>query len=305
MPDETVTLKSNNKSDVTGTITQDKISWTYADLGTDANGSVVAEDLTSGKWSGSFNFNIELVSEDVAGDVIELPDINKDVSEMTWPEIQAIAKAGKTTDYGIEVGFTKAVNDSVNAQVTEIGSDYIEFATTNKVVVYDSASQQTVSVGGTNINHYNASFYRAPQVNNGTTNTTTVGYNGSNIQSQVHAWFDAQSDEFKASVKESNVTYETATLTFDGSKYSQTAANGTVEVAEKVYIPTKADLEAGKFASNPAYTRNYFWTSTPFAFSGDAGAHHSFGRFYYGGYGYVSNNYGNYNYGAVALFKIG
>ena len=60
VPDETVELHTNNKSDVAGIITQDKTSWIVSELGTKANGLVKADDLTSGKWSGTFNFNINL-----------------------------------------------------------------------------------------------------------------------------------------------------------------------------------------------------------------------------------------------------
>ncbi len=172
-------------------------------------------------------------------------------------------------------------------------------------MVDSTGFSDSVSVGGNNV-PYNVvlAFYAGPQVNNGVTNTATVGYHNSNIRNQINAWFNAQSDEFKSSIKESNITYETATLTFDGSNYSQTI-NGSVEVAEKVYIPSKADLESGKLASNPAYTSNYFWTSTPYAFSGYAITNRSFGSFYGGNGGFVGYDNGYDYHGAVALFKIG
>ena len=69
VPDETVNLYTKNKDMQIGTITQDKTEWTYSTLNTDAVGQITAQDLTAGKWSGTFNFNIYINS--VLGDVIE------------------------------------------------------------------------------------------------------------------------------------------------------------------------------------------------------------------------------------------
>ena len=66
-PDETVDLYSNNKTVQTGVITQNKITWTVSELGKTANGLVVADGITAGKWSGTFNFNINLSG--VLGDI--------------------------------------------------------------------------------------------------------------------------------------------------------------------------------------------------------------------------------------------
>lgn len=61
-PDATVTMKDVNsiKADVTGTITQDKTSWIYSEMDTDATGSISATGLTAGTWNGTFNFAIAL-----------------------------------------------------------------------------------------------------------------------------------------------------------------------------------------------------------------------------------------------------
>ena len=62
IPDETVTMKDVNsiKADVTGTIEQNKTSWIYSEMDTDAKGSVSAQGLTAGTWNGTFNFAIAL-----------------------------------------------------------------------------------------------------------------------------------------------------------------------------------------------------------------------------------------------------
>lgn len=61
-PEPTVTFSQEGKDDVIATITQGKTGFTSSDLvaATPAPGSVTAEDLSAGKWNGSFQFAIEL-----------------------------------------------------------------------------------------------------------------------------------------------------------------------------------------------------------------------------------------------------
>ena len=64
-PEGNVVLKQAGKSDVTATISQEKTSFTYNDIITDANtstGEVVAEGLTAGSWKGEFVFNVKIVT---------------------------------------------------------------------------------------------------------------------------------------------------------------------------------------------------------------------------------------------------
>ena len=90
-PAESVTMKQKGKADVTGTITQattkfyaknntatmaagsilmnaldtDTVSpKTEEDVKSEASGTVDAQGLTAGKWSGTFNFDIQLINED-------------------------------------------------------------------------------------------------------------------------------------------------------------------------------------------------------------------------------------------------
>lgn len=291
---DTVALHINQDKKYFGAKKTDKQEKIDADKWTEINGVVKANIPNSGSYKGNFKFEYGLV------DVIE----GTPLSEMTFTQIQSIARAGKTNEYDINIGDTIKVNDSVDAEIIAIGSDYIEFTTMQKVVDA-SGSPDSVSVGRINVK-YNAvsSFYAGPQVNNGTTNATQVGYVGSNIQSQVNAWLDAQSDEFKASLQDIEREYEVATLSFDDSKYSQ-AITGTVKDIEKVYIPTKTELNR-VYQYVTALRNTYFWTATPYAasdYTADAGR--SFGIFYFGISGAIGKGNGSSNNGAIVLFRIG
>ena len=81
VPDETVVLSTTNKDSVTGNITQSKVKWAYADLGTTIKGKLSVEGLSAGKWSGSMNFTISMNNfegnvnseEDVTYKSIDMP----------------------------------------------------------------------------------------------------------------------------------------------------------------------------------------------------------------------------------------
>lgn len=62
IPDNSFVLTSDGKDDVTATVTQDKMLWVQDDMGTVANGTVTAEDLTAGQWAGTFTFHIGIDS---------------------------------------------------------------------------------------------------------------------------------------------------------------------------------------------------------------------------------------------------
>ena len=77
VPDENFNLQSSGKTDVTSTVTQSKTSFDYEDaskkdvsnvrVGTTTQGSVTAQGLSAGNWSGKFNFNISLEEKLEAG----------------------------------------------------------------------------------------------------------------------------------------------------------------------------------------------------------------------------------------------
>ncbi len=99
VPDNTVDLYSNNKSMQTGTITQDIISWCWFEMNNLANGQVIADGITAGKWSGNFNFNIHIEKtggELVLGDLIIPPVEDWDESDPT--ELNLSPNDTKTLD---------------------------------------------------------------------------------------------------------------------------------------------------------------------------------------------------------------
>ena len=60
IPDNFLTLSSINKDSIIGLINQDKIEWSYYDTNIDGIGTIEANDMTAGKWNGTFNFNVKL-----------------------------------------------------------------------------------------------------------------------------------------------------------------------------------------------------------------------------------------------------
>ena len=73
VPDDFFYLYSINKDGAITSVYQDKTSWTYDEFNVLAEGTVLADFITAGKWKGTFNFNIFIDEERVAGDII-LPD---------------------------------------------------------------------------------------------------------------------------------------------------------------------------------------------------------------------------------------
>ncbi len=74
VPEETFKLHSIKKEDQTATISQDKTSWTYSTLSTDANGQIKAPAITAGKWLGTFFFNINM--DKLSGDAVDTDHIH-------------------------------------------------------------------------------------------------------------------------------------------------------------------------------------------------------------------------------------
>lgn len=64
VPDGTVTLTQPGKADVTGTITQTKTDFTYADLKDGAiaqtTTDISASDLSAGEWTGRYSYTVSL-----------------------------------------------------------------------------------------------------------------------------------------------------------------------------------------------------------------------------------------------------
>lgn len=83
IPDETVTMKDVNsvKTDVIGTISQDKTEWLYNEMNVDATGSISVQSLTAGTWKCVFYFNIALANtENVVEDELTSEPTIKNLS---------------------------------------------------------------------------------------------------------------------------------------------------------------------------------------------------------------------------------
>lgn len=82
IPDTEVVLSdSKGKADVTGQVAQDQTQFEFTADGADeqvTNGTVTANDLTAGDWTGSFNFKIDM-QETKIGDDITLTSDNLEV----------------------------------------------------------------------------------------------------------------------------------------------------------------------------------------------------------------------------------
>ena len=83
IPDETVTMKDVNsvKTDVIGTISQDKTEWLYNEMNIDATSSVSVQNLIAGTWKGVFYFNVALANtENVVEDELTSEPTIKNLS---------------------------------------------------------------------------------------------------------------------------------------------------------------------------------------------------------------------------------
>ena len=73
IPDTEVVLSdSKGKADVTGQVAQDQTQFEFAADGADeqvTNGTVTANDLTAGDWTGSFNFKIDMQETKIGDDI--------------------------------------------------------------------------------------------------------------------------------------------------------------------------------------------------------------------------------------------
>ena len=88
-PDKSFTLTAKNKNAETASINQDKTSWKVDNFDTDAIGSVSAPNLTAGKWTGAFNFNINLEGELPVSVTAGLYDENDNLIK-SWDKLEAL-----------------------------------------------------------------------------------------------------------------------------------------------------------------------------------------------------------------------
>ncbi|MBR5566170.1 MAG: leucine-rich repeat domain-containing protein [Roseburia sp.] len=94
VPESNITLTQEGKDDITATISQNKTSWTFNEMGTNTSGNISAPDLSAGMWNGTLYFDITL--EGALALAPGLYDANG-VMLATWEE--AGIDAEKTYDY--------------------------------------------------------------------------------------------------------------------------------------------------------------------------------------------------------------
>ena len=136
-PDKDFNLKSSGKTDVTSTVTQSKTSFDYEDaskkdvsnvrVGTTTQGSVTAQGLSAGNWSGKFNFNISLEEKLEAG----LYDKNG-VMLASWDEAGIDLSVDYTYDNVVNEtasGYYVLTNDYPDATKVVIPSDVTSIGT--------------------------------------------------------------------------------------------------------------------------------------------------------------------------------
>ncbi len=126
-PDDNFKLYASGKDSQEATINQDKTIWTVHDFNTDANGTISADGITAGKWTGAFNFNINFESDDtsiqldekVLGDLI-VPDIkewNGQTLENTYTmnvgDIGVIEAINENEDVSTKLTITSSNEDVV------------------------------------------------------------------------------------------------------------------------------------------------------------------------------------------------
>lgn len=94
VPESDIILTQEGKDDIIATISQNKTSWSFNEMGTDISGSISVPDLSAGMWTGTLHFDILL-----EGALALAPGLYDENGVMlaTWDE--AGIDAEKTYDY--------------------------------------------------------------------------------------------------------------------------------------------------------------------------------------------------------------
>ena len=144
VPDSTVNLYTKNKNSQVGTITQDKASWKFDNFDTDANGQITAQGLTAGKWSGTFNFNINLDSHEelVLGDLV-LPPVGFYATSPAQASASQVvnAKIGDSGNIDIVYNGKDVAKDST---ITSSNEDVVKVDKNRLTAVGEGTSTVTV-----------------------------------------------------------------------------------------------------------------------------------------------------------------
>lgn len=124
----------NKKADVAASVTQKETEWTSAEVtptGTSKKGSVSAPDLTSGKWQGTFMFNIKLFDDNadhihsyVDGICTECGEKEPNAEAHTHSYTENITKEATCTEAGAKT-LTCSCGDTKTESIPATGHDYV------------------------------------------------------------------------------------------------------------------------------------------------------------------------------------
>ena len=146
VPDKNFNLYAKNKNAVAAGISQDKTAWKYTDFDTDAKGVIEAKDITAGKWTGKFNFNIFLDSNEdkVAGDVITDGEVNPTAkTDLRYTgNPQELLNPGKSSKK-LLYSFDKKNWTSTIPTATEIGSYTVYYKPAN---TFEEGSPKSIDI---------------------------------------------------------------------------------------------------------------------------------------------------------------
>ncbi len=129
-PDDNFKLYASGKDSQEATINQDKTTWRVSDFDTDANGTISAPTITAGKWTGAFNFNINLESNyEEIPQTLEagLYDLDNNLIK-SWAEL---------LDMGLDIEKDCSVNDATNSGTTILRSNNL----TGKLVLPNTVTK--------------------------------------------------------------------------------------------------------------------------------------------------------------------
>ena len=148
VPDETVSLYSKNKNMQIASISQDKTTWHYDDFDTDANGIINANTITAGKWSGTFNFNINLI--DGISEVKVLSDIILPPDEWNGQEAMGVAELETSNVMSLDTALSQSMDESLINDVVVTSSDenIVKVDGHKLIPVKDGEAKITTSLNG-------------------------------------------------------------------------------------------------------------------------------------------------------------
>jgi len=230
-----------------------------------------------------------------------LPAPGTPLQELNLTQIKSIATLNKCSEYDIKINDIIKINDEINAEIIDIGKDYIELLTVENIISGIGPSVETrLSDRKTVASYGTSAFYKRPQAR--LSINIRVSYLNSDLRKEISNWAESQSDEFKSILLNTGRRYESSILRFNGHEYVQRTDNIAL-FAEKIYVPTLKEYKTK--IQNVTKIKRYFWLATPSNFSFNTEDDCSFGSFYCVFENEINSMYGNYPIGACVAFRIG